>query len=222
MSVLTITSPNDPGSRACFLAPSTPSPSADASVIGWIWPTPEPYHWPQRRLCLGQYRETRQKLPILVAGSKFARLAAGGNRIRTIGPTEKETAVERGPAADHRRLASRPVLNNPIQLIGPASLVGNSRETFHQSGTDGSNPVPSSRESCELAISRRIADCLSRSRTARAAATIISPAHSADSGMACRIGNVRKAGTVQVHCPPGARTGGYGFGADGGSTGDEG
>ena len=90
------------------------------------------------------------------------------------------------------------MLNNPIQLIGPASLVGNSRETFHQSGTDGSNPVPSSRESCELAISRRIADCLSRSRTARAAATIISPAHSADSGMACRIGNVRKAGTVPI------------------------
>ena len=33
------------------------------------------------------------------------------------------------------------------------------------SGTDGSNPSSSSRESCELAISRRIADCLSRSRT---------------------------------------------------------
>ena len=100
------------------------------------------------------------------------------------------------------------MLNDPIQLIGPASLVGNSRETFHKSGTDGSNP--SSRESCELAISRRIADCLSRSRTdtlpihiaedarARAAATLISPAHSADSGMACRIGNVRKAGTVPI------------------------
>src|SRR6516225_935260 len=45
--------------------------------------------------------------------SKFVRLAAGGNRIRTIGPAEKETAVERGPAADHRRLARRPVLNDP-------------------------------------------------------------------------------------------------------------
>src|SRR5215470_17671754 len=56
----------------------------------------------------------------------------------------------------------------------------------------------------------RIADCLSRSRTdtlpvhiaedalARGAATLISPAHSADSGMACRIGNVRKAGTVPI------------------------
>ena len=39
------------------------------------------------------------------------------------------------------------MLNDPIQLIGPASLVGNSRETFHKSGTDGSNPVPSSGES---------------------------------------------------------------------------
>src|SRR6516225_2751258 len=64
------------------------------------------------------------------------RLFAGGSRIRTIGPAEKETAVERGPAADQRRLARRPVLNDPIQLIGPASLVGNSRETFHKSGTD--------------------------------------------------------------------------------------
>jgi hypothetical protein len=75
------------------------------------------------------------------------RLFAGGNRIRTIGPAEKETDVERGPAADHRRLAGRPVLNDPIQLIGPASLVGNSRETFHKSGTDGSNPVPFSKQS---------------------------------------------------------------------------
>jgi len=39
------------------------------------------------------------------------------------------------------------VLNDP-QLIGPA---GNSRETlFAKSGTDGSNPVPSSGESCKL------------------------------------------------------------------------
>ena len=39
------------------------------------------------------------------------------------------------------------MLNDAIQLIGPASLVGNSRETFHKSGTEGSNPVPSSAES---------------------------------------------------------------------------
>src|SRR6516225_7555120 len=41
-------------------------------------------------------------------------------------------------------------LMTPNQLICPASLVGNSRETFHKSGTDGSNPVPSSGESSEL------------------------------------------------------------------------
>jgi hypothetical protein len=39
------------------------------------------------------------------------------------------------------------VLNGPIQLIGPASPFGNSRETFGKSGTDGLNPVPSSSES---------------------------------------------------------------------------
>ena len=54
-----------------------------------------------------------------------------------MGPAEKDTAVRSGPAADHRRLARRPVLNDLIQLIGPASLVGNSRQTFHKSGTDG-------------------------------------------------------------------------------------
>jgi len=32
-------------------------------------------------------------------GTKVRRLTAGGNRIRTISPAEKETAVERGPAA---------------------------------------------------------------------------------------------------------------------------
>ena len=42
------------------------------------------------------------------------------------------------------------MFNDPIQLIGPASLVGNSPETFHKSGTDGSNPVPSTGESSEL------------------------------------------------------------------------
>ena len=62
------------------------------------------------------------------------RLSAGGNRIRTIGPAEKEAAVERDPAADHRRLARPPVLNDPIQRIGPASLVGNCRETFTRAG----------------------------------------------------------------------------------------
>ena len=43
-------------------------------------------------------------------------LTGGGNRIRTISPAEKETAVERGPAADHRRLARRPCLMTPSSL----------------------------------------------------------------------------------------------------------
>jgi len=43
-------------------------------------------------------------------------------------------------------------INDPLQLIGLASLVGNSRETFHWSGTDGSNPVRSSGESTSRAI----------------------------------------------------------------------
>jgi len=119
-------------------------------------------------LILGEVpaRGTKQHRCELKRSPVRTRLAAGGNRIRTIGPAENETAVERGPAADHRRLARRAVLNDPIQLIGPASHVGNSREPFHQSGTDGSNPVPSSTESCELAISRRIADRFFGSSTA--------------------------------------------------------
>ena len=68
-----------------------------------------------------------------------------------------------GPAnqpARHRRLARRPVLNDPIKLIGPVSLVGNSRETLHKSGTDGSNTVPSSGESTlELQTDSLICSC---------------------------------------------------------------
>ena len=44
------------------------------------------------------------------------------------------------------------MLKDPIKIIGPASLVGNSRETFHKSGTDGSNPVPSSGESTNFEL----------------------------------------------------------------------
>jgi len=90
-----------------------------------------------------------------------------------------------GPAADHRRLARRPVLNDPIQLTDPASLVGNSRETFHKSGTDGSNPVPSSGES----VSQRELAC--RGREARLFARVCGPwqaAHSAETGIGRRYG----------------------------------
>ena len=61
---------------------------------------------------------------------KVCQLTAGGNRIRTISPAEKETAVERGPAADHRRLARRPVLNDPIQLSYSIELRMANREKW--------------------------------------------------------------------------------------------
>ena len=63
------------------------------------------------------------------------RTPAGENRIRTVGPAEKETVVERGPAADHRRLARRPVLNDPSSL-SVRHLSSATAETFHKSGTD--------------------------------------------------------------------------------------
>ena len=61
---------------------------------------------------------------------KFAReLSAGGRRIRTIGPAVIETPWS-GTALSHRLLARQSVLNDPIQLIGPASAFGNSLETL--------------------------------------------------------------------------------------------
>ena len=92
------------------------------------------------------------------AATKLPFLAA--RPIASIGPAEKETALGRGPAADHCRLERRPVLNDPLQLIGPGSPFGNSRETFRKSGTDGSNPLPSSGESCELRYRHRRPACL--------------------------------------------------------------
>ena len=74
-------------------------------------------------------------------------LSGGGRRIRTIGLAVNETAVEKGSARNDRRLARRPGLNDPIQPIGPASPFGRAERTLSKSGTDGSNPVPSSGES---------------------------------------------------------------------------
>ena len=48
----------------------------------------------------------------------------------------------------------------PIRSIPLAGI-----DAIDPRGTGSSNPAPSSRESCELAISMRIADCISRSRT---------------------------------------------------------
>ena len=58
-------------------------------------------------ICICCPRRSVLQRPIIVVGEAVTepivrRLRAGGNRIRTIGPAEKETAVERGPAADHR------------------------------------------------------------------------------------------------------------------------
>ena len=80
-------------------------------------------------------------------GPKIFRLPAGGRRIRTIGLAVNETAVEKGSARNDRRLARRPGLNDPIQPIGPASPFGRAERTLSKSGTDGSNPSPSSGES---------------------------------------------------------------------------
>src|SRR6516164_6170303 len=49
-------------------------------------------------------------------------------------PPRKRHPSKEASAADHGRLARRPVLNDANQLIGPASLVGNSRETFTRAG----------------------------------------------------------------------------------------
>src|SRR6516164_2203759 len=65
------------------------------------------------------------------------------------------------------------VVEQPASLIGALNSPRDKSADKQQSletkpisrGTESSNPAPSSRESCELAISRRIADCLSRSRT---------------------------------------------------------
>jgi hypothetical protein len=70
------------------------------------------------------------------------RLCTGGRWIRTIGPAVKETAVERQPAANHRRLARRPVLNNPRPAYRSGRATAE-RPFSQKRGTDGSNPVPS-------------------------------------------------------------------------------
>jgi len=59
-------------------------------------------------------------------------LAAGGNRIRTIGPAEKETAVGRGPAADHRRFTRRPVLNNDPSSLSVRHLRSSKPRDFFE------------------------------------------------------------------------------------------
>src|SRR5271163_1212223 len=66
-----------------------------------------------RSLPLASYAKVTE---VTREGPKVCGLTGGGNRIRTIGPAEKERAVERGPAADLCRLATRPVFNDPSSL----------------------------------------------------------------------------------------------------------
>ena len=57
-------------------------------------------------------------------------LTAGGNRIRTIGPAVKETAVERGPAPNHCRRGRRPVLNDHPAYRSSISVRQQPRDPF--------------------------------------------------------------------------------------------
>src|SRR6516162_6601999 len=80
----------------CFTSVPTLISRPSKKALGLVWRNPP-------RVIMGFVSESQIR----------TRLAPGGNRIRPVGPAEKETAVERGPAADHRRLARRPVLNDP-------------------------------------------------------------------------------------------------------------
>ena len=58
--------------------------------------------------------------------------------------------LERGPAPNHRRRGRRPVLNDPSSLSVRHLRSATAERPFCESGTEGSNPVSSSRESSEL------------------------------------------------------------------------
>ena len=105
-----------------------------------------------RRLCTGCRCRPPRLYPGAVGSSKQTLCWREPDSNHRSG-RERDGRGER-PAANHCRLERRPVLNDPIQLIGPASPFGNSRETFRKSGTDGSNPVPSSGGSSELQTRR--------------------------------------------------------------------
>src|SRR6516162_4874188 len=91
------------------------------------------------------------------------RLSAGGNGIRTIGPAEKETAVERGPAADHRRLG------DDLCLMTPSSFSSATAERpFTRAGPMVRIPFPpaDSPQTVSSATSLVTLPPRSRSRTA--------------------------------------------------------
>jgi hypothetical protein len=69
------------------------------------------------------------------------RLSAGGNRIRTIGPAEKETAVERGPrptivvSRDDLRLMTHPAYRSGISLRQQPRDLSQERDRWFESGS---------------------------------------------------------------------------------------
>jgi hypothetical protein len=86
-------------------------------------------------------------------GDKVAMWFVSGNRDEEAIKNPHDLIVDR-PWARERILfgfgVHRCVGNRLAEM--PASLVGDSRETFHKSGADGSNPVPSSGESVANSI----------------------------------------------------------------------
>jgi hypothetical protein len=61
-------------------------------------------------------------------------LAAGGRRIRTIGPARETDGRGEGDPWPTIVVSRDPCLNDPIQLIGPASLFGNGRDPVVRAG----------------------------------------------------------------------------------------
>ena len=92
-------------------------------------------------------------------GSPPTRFAAGGNRIRTIGPRRERDG--RGEAPRPTIVASR----DDLGLMTPSSLSvrhlpsATAEGPFANSGTDGSNPVPSSGESANFRFRLRFHAC---------------------------------------------------------------
>jgi len=74
-------------------------------------------------------------------------LDGGGRRIRTIGPARERDGRGEGDPQPTIVVWRDPCLNDPIRLIGQASPFANIRDPCRKSGTDGSNPFPSSGES---------------------------------------------------------------------------
>jgi hypothetical protein len=62
------------------------------------------------------------------------RLFAGGRRIRTIGPARERDGRGEGDSRPTIVVSRDPCLNDPIQLIGPASPFGNSRDPVVRAG----------------------------------------------------------------------------------------